>query len=67
MIYVAGFLRQPERVQVSVIFLAILISLLSFVFTSADKNVNFIIPRVVISGTLLILSYFQLFGSILVI
>ena len=55
MIYVAGFLRQPERVQVSVIFLAILISLLSFVFTSADKNVNLIIPRVVISGTLLIL------------
>jgi hypothetical protein len=29
MIYVAGFLRQPERVQVSVIFLAILVSLVS--------------------------------------
>jgi hypothetical protein len=33
MIYVAGFLRQPERVQVSVIFLAILVSLVSNFFT----------------------------------
>ena len=32
MIYVAGFLRQPERVQVSVIFLAILVSLVSNLF-----------------------------------
>ena len=55
MLYVAGFLRQPERVQVSVIFLAILISLLSFVFSSVDKNVDFINPAVVISGILLIL------------
>ena len=38
MLYVAGFLRQPERVQVSVIFLAILVSWVSFVFTSRDKN-----------------------------
>ncbi len=38
MLYVAGFLRQPERVQVSVIFLAILVSWVSFVFTSRDRN-----------------------------
>ena len=36
MIYVAGFLRQPERVQVSVIFLAILVSLVS----------NFFVPKI---------------------
>jgi len=55
MVYVAGFLRQPERVQVSVIFLAILISLFSFVFSSVDKNADFLNPAVVISGILLIL------------
>jgi hypothetical protein len=38
MLYVAGFLRQPERVQVSVIFLAILISWVSFVFTKTKRN-----------------------------
>ncbi len=38
MLYVAGFLRQPERVQVSVIFLGILVSWVSFIFTSRDKN-----------------------------
>ena len=38
MLYVAGFLRQPERVQVSVIFLAILVSWVSFVFTRRDSN-----------------------------
>jgi hypothetical protein len=55
MLYVAGLLRQPERVQVSVIFLAILISLLSFVFSSADKSVTFTNPANVIIGLLLIL------------
>lgn len=37
MLYVAGFLRQPERVQVSVIFLGILVSWTSFIFTK-DRN-----------------------------
>lgn len=39
MLYVAGFLRQPERVQVSVIFLSILLSFIAFIFNSKD-NVN---------------------------
>ena len=34
MLYVAGFLRQPERVQVSVIFLSILISFTAFIYNS---------------------------------
>jgi hypothetical protein len=55
MLYVAGFLRQPERVQVSVIFLAILVSLLSFVFSSSVKTVNLSNPTTVISSLLLIL------------
>jgi hypothetical protein len=38
MIYVAGFLRQPERVQVSVIFLAILASLVSNLFAPKLKG-----------------------------
>jgi hypothetical protein len=38
MLYVAGFLRQPERVQVSVIFLAILVSWVSFVISKRDVN-----------------------------
>jgi hypothetical protein len=38
MLYVAGFLRQPERVQVSVIFLAILISWASFILTNKDRK-----------------------------
>ena len=40
MLYVAGFLRQPERVQVSVIFLAILISWSSFLFSNERENKN---------------------------
>ena len=36
MIYVAGFLRQPERVQVSVIFLSVLLSFTAFIFKSKD-------------------------------
>ena len=38
MIYVATFLRQPERVQVSAIFLAILVPLLSFVVIEAETG-----------------------------
>jgi len=38
MMYVAGFLRQPERVQVSVIFLSILSSWASFLFVQKSSN-----------------------------
>jgi hypothetical protein len=55
MLYVAGFLRQPERVQVSVIFLAILISLTSFIFSSNAKTIKFANPTTVIGSLLLIL------------
>jgi hypothetical protein len=55
MLYVAGLLRQPERVQVSVIFLAILISLLSFVFSSNTKALKSVTPTTIISSLLLIL------------
>ncbi len=55
MLYVAGFLRQPERVQVSVIFIAILISVFSYVFTSGDKSTTFSRPTDVLSGLMLIL------------
>ena len=55
MLYVAGFLRQPERVQVSVIFLAILISLLSFVFSSSDRFIKLSNPTSVLSALVLVL------------
>jgi hypothetical protein len=38
MLYVSGFLRQPERVQVSVIFLAIMVSWVSFIVTKKGEN-----------------------------
>ena len=40
MLYIAGFLRQPERVQVSVIFISILVSWTSFIFTLESKPKN---------------------------
>ena len=40
MLYVAGFLRQPERVQVSVIFLCILLSWVSFLFSRKEVLQN---------------------------
>ena len=40
MLYVAGFLRQPERVQVSVIFLSILVSWTSFLFVEKSQHKN---------------------------
>jgi hypothetical protein len=40
MLYVAGFLRQPERVQVSVIFVSILISWASFIFSNGTNSRN---------------------------
>jgi hypothetical protein len=47
MLYVAGFLRQPERVQVSFIFLSILLSFISFIFNSRDSaNSNYIDLRI---------------------
>jgi hypothetical protein len=55
MLYVAGFLRQPERVQVSVIFLATLISFEGFVFSSSKTSVNFSSPTMVLCGLLLII------------
>ena len=63
MLYVAGFLRQPERVQVSVIFLAILISFVSFAFSSGETRLNFLNPTVVLGGLLLILVYFNTFSQ----
>ena len=39
-LYVAGFLRQPERVQVSMIFVSVLVSWTSFIFTGESKTKN---------------------------
>lgn len=39
MLYVAGFLRQPERVQVSVIFLSILLTFVAFIFDPKEKDI----------------------------
>ena len=47
MLYVSGFLRQPERVQVSVIFLCILVSWTSFLFVEKSQrksNFNQFVP-----------------------
>ena len=63
MLYVAGFLRQPERVQVSVIFLAILISFVSFAFSSGETRLNFLNPTVVLGGLLLIIVSFNTFSQ----
>jgi hypothetical protein len=40
MLYVAGFLRQPERVQVSIIFISILVSWASFIFSHGSNSRN---------------------------
>jgi hypothetical protein len=40
MLYVAGFLRQPERVQVSVIFICILVSWAGFIFSNGSNSRN---------------------------
>ena len=42
MLYVAGFLRQPERVQVSVIFISILVSWASFIFANSANSRNYL-------------------------
>jgi hypothetical protein len=55
MLYIAGLLRQPERVQVSVIFLAILISWISFIFTKTNKDSRKLNSRTILSGLLVVL------------
>jgi hypothetical protein len=70
MLYVAGFLRQPERVQVSVIFLAILISWVSFIVTKNEENfdlsldpyliLSFFLMLLVVSSTLPQLQYLKI-------
>jgi hypothetical protein len=62
MLYVAGFLRQPERVQVSVIFLCILISVTSYIFTS-EKNLENNLSQYSALSFLIIILVFQLVSS----
>jgi hypothetical protein len=55
MLYVAGFLRQPERVQVSVIFLSILVSWTSFLFVEKSQHKNGFNQFVIISWLIFVL------------
>ena len=55
MLYVAGFLRQPERVQVSVIFLSILACWTSFIFSNEANSRNKLDQFSIASWLLLIL------------
>ena len=55
MLYVAGFLRQPERVQVSVIFISILVSWASFIFSSVSNSRNQLDQYSILSWTLIVL------------
>ena len=68
MLYVAGFLRQPERVQVSAIFLSILVSWVSFIFTREQEHkidlknfstVSWLVFILVLSSTFYQASYLQ--------
>jgi hypothetical protein len=54
MLYVAGFLRQPERVQVSVIFLAILISWASYILANKDMKFEFKIDSFFVLSVILV-------------
>lgn len=63
MLYVAGFLRQPERVQVSVIFLGILISLIGYIFTKNDQQLISWSPTVLLGGLMLILVFSNAFAQ----
>ena len=63
MLYVAGFLRQPERVQVSVIFLAILISFTSFVLLFEISRNSLSNPAIVIGGLMLIIVSFNTYSQ----
>jgi len=55
MLYVAGFLRQPERVQVSVIFLAILVSSVGFIFGNKSGTRLDFVPQKVLSSLLIVM------------
>jgi len=55
MLYVAGFLRQPERVQVSVIFISILVSWASFILSNGSNSRNKLDPHSVLSCILFVL------------
>jgi hypothetical protein len=61
MLYVAGFLRQPERVQVSVIFLSILVSWASFIFSNASNSRNPLDQYSFLSWILFVLIVFNTF------
>lgn len=63
MLYVAGFLRQPERVQVSVIFLCILLSWTSFVISDEGLNKNDLKPYSVTSWLIFVLILSSSFGQ----
>lgn len=63
MLYVAGFLRQPERVQVSVIFLGILVSLIGYIFTKNDQQLISWSPTVLLGGLMLILVFSNAFAQ----
>ncbi len=63
MFYIAGFLRQPERVQVSVIFLATLVSLISYIFTKKDKKLISSSPTILLGGLMLILVFSNAFAQ----
>jgi hypothetical protein len=54
MLYVAGWLRQPERVQVSVIFLAILVSSAGFIFCK-DYNSRLVFNHFTALSSLLLI------------
>ena len=55
MLYVAGFLRQPERVQVSVIFISILVSWASFILSNGSNSRNKLDPHSFLSCILFVL------------
>ena len=55
MLYVAGYLRQPERVQVSVIFISILVSWASFIFSHSSISRNQLDQYSLLSWMLIVL------------
>jgi hypothetical protein len=63
MLYVAGFLRQPERVQVSVIFISILVSWASFIFSNALNSRNQLDQYSFLSWILFVLIVFNTFNQ----
>ncbi len=65
MIYVATFLRQPERVQVSAIFLAILIPLLTFVVigSQTENQKKVMNSNSILNVLLLILIFTQVYNQ----